>query len=250
VNDGAEAGWYEVPSLPGHEAWWDGTKWNQSSLRQKSTYAVSQPQLAPVQVEPNPGVPQGWYPDPTNANFQRLWDGRSWTTSIRPSESSASYPLVQQARGPAATTASPNFVNPRTIRMDVTRWVLIGSWAAALVGLLLPWVSATVFGTDISATGLDTDDGKLCGILLLLALAFGVLGFFKKPRAFVILSLLASLLIAVVAIYDTANGTRLISASGLQGVVHVGPGLYIVSLAGIVAVIANIVEFRKPSRRY
>jgi hypothetical protein len=33
----------------------------------------------------------GWHPCPSGLDQERYWDGRSWTSSVRPNSSSASY---------------------------------------------------------------------------------------------------------------------------------------------------------------
>lgn len=48
---------------------------------------------------------------------------------------------------------------------DASRWFQVGGLAAMAVGLVLAWAKAGPF----SVTGLDTDDGKLFGGILVLA---------------------------------------------------------------------------------
>jgi len=68
----------------------------------------------------------GWFPDPTNGNQWRWWDGRQWTDRV----------------APAASPAAPKRDASRSwLGMPVWGWVLI---AAALVTLtvVVPWLVA------------------------------------------------------------------------------------------------------------
>ena len=43
--------------------------------------AIEPTPIAPI---PSPGVPAGWYPDPSGGPSQRYWDGNAWTESTAP----------------------------------------------------------------------------------------------------------------------------------------------------------------------
>ncbi len=57
----APPGWYDVPSIPGHEAFWDGSQWVESSLRPKSAV------MAPVEQSPQPAPSTPTQSAPTDA---------------------------------------------------------------------------------------------------------------------------------------------------------------------------------------
>jgi hypothetical protein len=79
--------------------------------------------------------------------------------------------------------------------------IVLGGLALGVLGLLMTWVSAGF----ISASGLDTSDGKLYGVLLLVAGLFVVLWRRDLRSVFGIIALVFALLMEAVAVYDVVH---------------------------------------------
>ena len=79
-------------------------------------------------------VPAGWYPDPTDASWQRWWDGTGWTEHAVPAASASvvhsagTAPYAAHAQAPAAPSAP--------LRTDIqtnTVWI----WLVVLLPLVM-----------------------------------------------------------------------------------------------------------------
>ena len=84
-----------------------------------------------------PRAPAGWYPDPSDANVVRYWDGTAWTDLA----AAPSPPLpVNQ---PASSEPPPDQPAP-VVRENTGTWTRIGLWV--LVALVIGGI--TVFAID------------------------------------------------------------------------------------------------------
>ena len=122
----------------------------------------------------------------------------------------------------------------KTARITQRTWqnIVIGGLALGALGLILPWVSAGF----ISANGLDTSDGKLYGVVLLVTAFFVFLWRRRGSRVFGFISLVTAVGMAAIAVYDvvhvsTTHGPLGISASP-------GMGLVLDAIAGVGTAIA------------
>jgi hypothetical protein len=104
----------------------------------------------------------------------------------------------------------------------------------------LPWVSAGF----ISANGLDTGDGKLYGVLLLVTVFFVFLWRRRGSRVFGFISLVTTISMSAIAVYDVVH----VSASHGPFGISVSPGIGLVldAIAGVGTAIAiwKILRFR------
>jgi hypothetical protein len=71
--------------------------------------------------------------------------------------------------------------------MTPLRWINAGSLVCGTIGLFLSWASFGVF----SDSGIDTDDGKLFGVILILTALFGLWYVARVSRIAAVLLLLA-----------------------------------------------------------
>lgn len=138
------------------------------------------------------------------------------------------YPAQPLARKPPSSTP--------------LRWINIAALIGAAVGLLLTWGTATAGIFSISVSGIDTDDGKLFGAVLIVAVLltwWRVLRTNRLNGSFLIVAWLGLLAIGVFEI------VHLSSLHAPQGVLAlVGPGLYVDAAAAVVGVTTAVLDFR------
>lgn len=86
----------------------------------------------------------GWFPDPSNGNQWRWWDGRQWTDRVSPG---------------AAPAAPPRDANRSWLGVPVWGWVLVAA-ALATLTIFVPWLVAlgalTILVTGIVAIAAGT----------------------------------------------------------------------------------------------
>lgn len=94
-----------------------------------------------------PKAAPGWYPDPTQVDTQRYWDGANWTDQRAP------LPTPKQGGG-----------------YPVGGWVTgIGALVVA-IGLFLPYVDPDQFGRIAENTMIQHSEGIIVAVLALLAI--------------------------------------------------------------------------------
>jgi hypothetical protein len=187
----------------------------------------------------------GWYPDPTEANTMRFWNGTQWQGE-RTLMVSADTP---ENPAPAAQSPAPAGAAVLAMRtpMTPTSWLLFGGAALGAVGTLLPWEQdSTMIGTHITAGPASG------GVALLLGLLAAVvwtgwptrIGNLTKARRVGLTVLAACLTFFVFAKFaalghaqSSADASSTTSMFGNQPTITYGPGLglYLYS-AGMVAV--------------
>ena len=162
----------------------------------------------------------GWYQDPQGApGVLRWFDGSTWTEH---------------------TTAPPAKARGSRV-VDGVFWALLGSWILGAVSLILPWLSITVLSLTVSTKGIDTGDGKSYAVLLVIAAASWVLHIAKMGRSFMVLSLLTTMTMTGLALYDIVHVT------GTTFRVEVG--LYAAVAAGAIGMVAAALETRRAFAR-
>ena len=121
------------------------------------------------------------------------------------------------------------------------RWINIAALIGAAVGLLLTWGTATAGIFSISVSGIDTDDGKLFGAVLLVAVLltwWRVLRTNRLNGSFLIVAWLGLLAIGV---FEIVHFSSLHAPQGVLALV--GPGLYVDAAAAVVGVITAVLDF-------
>lgn len=125
-------------------------------------------------------VPAGWYPDPTDASWQRWWDGTGWTEHAVPA-ASASVPQATGAPYTAVYAQAPATLSA-PVRTDIqtnTVWI----WLVVLLPLvtlptifLIDWRGYLESSLDMSS--LDGANPMLPSVGMTLAsVAISVLGY-------------------------------------------------------------------------
>lgn len=121
-------------------------------------------------------VPAGWYPDPTDASWQRWWDGIGWTEHAVPAASASPQPQapVQPGAPAYAQTAYPQAPAAPTapLRTDIqtnTVWI----WLVVLLPLvtlptifLFDWRGYLESSLDMSSLGSANPMGPPVGMTL------------------------------------------------------------------------------------
>lgn len=125
--------------------------------------------------------------------------------------------------------------------------------AAAALGVVLPWVKVTApFLGSVSIAGLDTDDGKLVGLLAVIATALfaDVRWRNQRKRGQVLGAWITAGAGAAIAIYDWATVNDAVSGVNDDGVglATVGVGLYLSAGGLVVAAVAGFFAWRKMKR--
>lgn len=201
-------------------------------------------------------TPAGWFPDPYDATMLRWWDGARWTEHVSVPAAPVPPPVIAAPVQPGPPPAVPSaagaaaggpFAPPTTAPVVAAAnvagtssarhpsgIVLLVSGIVVAIAALLPWATASSFGVSITKNGTEGD-----GVLtLLLGIGIAVLGWMggaSRGRALSIGALVGAALVALIAIYDTADIARVAGESGFVSV-SVGIGLWITVLAGLVAV--------------
>lgn len=131
--------------------------------------------------------------------------------------------------------------------------LILGGIAAAIAGLFLPWITAAApFGGRIEITGLDTADGKLLlvGLVVLGWIAWRAVN--QPARQLFTTVLLGLILIGLMVFADYRRVVDWMTAinGGGFGRVHVGVGLYLCGggiSAAFSGVITRLAELRAGS---
>jgi hypothetical protein len=153
---------------------------------------------------------------------------------------------------PAGASVPPPAAAPLTARLatlPVEALMISGGIAAALAGLLLPWVTVVApFVGPISRTGLDTADGRTIGLLLVI-LGLVALWEHRAPGRWTRLALLVGFGTVAALVYvdhqDTVRRAADITFGLPTG--RVGIGVYLCgfgALTAAVAVLQRMATFR------
>ncbi|MDQ6782178.1 MAG: DUF2510 domain-containing protein [Actinomycetota bacterium] len=189
----------------------------------------------------------GWYPDPYEQAVERHWTGDHWGSETRPRAKAAvvATPAPAAVEPELAGMAERQTLKRRTLKRNAlwpTVSVVAGSVMA--VGSFLPWVTVSgTFGQHASVRGTSDGSGGWISFAFGLAIVAGGIVSFRRPRwvATVVVDL-AALGGCVLTIYEFAHLTSesgVLSANNSVGIyeVGVGPGLGLVAVAAVVALI-------------
>ena len=124
-------------------------------------------------------------------------------------------------------------------RLSSTQWTMIGALVLGVIGLLMTWVSAGI----ASVTGINTDDGKFLGVVILITagiLAWRVLRLSRLSGIVLIIAWLGVLGIAIAEIVHVT--TTHASLFGTTIDFSVGSGLYVNAIAAVVGLVAAILD--------
>lgn len=173
-----------------------------------------------------PSTPPGWYPDPDEPGRERYWDGSAWAVDVRPKG-------CREPQPPAAQVA-----RPARAPLPAAGWVALGAAALMIIGALGPWKKA--LGGVVTVSGTDGGGDGVYVIVMALVLAASVAGHYLRPAEWkgIVGALIAAFVVvtAVVDYGDIKSGAR----GPLRDTITAGWGLWLVGIAGVVAVIASV----------
>ena len=149
------------------------------------------------------------------------------------------------APGPAASS-SPSAVSNVPAggirRVTTPQWVEVGALVLSVVSLLMSWASAGI----LSVSGLNTQDGKIVGVAVLVVaglLAWRVFGRNAANATLVIIAWLAILGATVAEIVHLTTSHP--SVDGISFNVSVGTGLYLGAIAAVAGCLGSIQDLRQ-----
>lgn len=171
---------------------------------------------------PAPGVPAGWYPDPTQAHTQRYWDGAAWTEQRAP------------LQPPAAADES--------LSIPVSALVVLSGIIAAGVAVFLPYVDAGVV-TVTNNSLIQHAEGKIILVLALVA----ALALYRalNHKGWWISTGALGLVILAIAGYLGGNPPELVSASSNPFLApstetDPGVGIYLAGIGGLLIMFGGL----------
>jgi hypothetical protein len=121
------------------------------------------------------------------------------------------------------------------------RWINIAALIGAAVGLLLTWGTAVDGIFSISVSGIDTDDGKLFGAVLIVAVLLTWWRVLRTNRLNGSLLIVAWLGLLAIGVVEIVHFSSLHAPQGVLALV--GPGLYVDAAAAVVGVITAVLDF-------
>lgn len=124
--------------------------------------------------------------------------------------------------------------------VGVIAWAIVGAGLLTALAAFLPWVSGLITVNGIGTSDVGATDGIITLVLGALAAVLGVVSALIRKRSAIhpiagIVALLAGALIVIVAVVDIGS----VGDLAVLGV-HVGIGLWVTALAGIVMALVGI----------
>jgi hypothetical protein len=120
--------------------------------------------------------------------------------------------------------------------MTPLRWINAGALVLGAVGLLLSWVTIGI----VNVTGIDTDDGKFFGVILIITALLGLWYILRTNRVAAVLMLVGWIGLLSIATYEVVNVSTV--KVPLFGSVEAGTGLYLVAIAGVVGLMTATID--------
>jgi hypothetical protein len=140
-----------------------------------------------------------------------------------------------------ASASMPSSTRPRPTRLW---WATLAGLGVAVIGLFLDWATLTVpglttaevesaLGSGATATGIQTDDGKLVLVLAIIAAVALVLFLNTSSRPWTTVAGVATVALIAVSIYDQFNVPDFHPSKGVGA--SAGIGLYVCAVGGLMA---------------
>jgi hypothetical protein len=177
------------------------------------------------------GLPPGWWQDsnggwhPPNNDEER--SAKPEAASLMATETFASVERVP--------------VPSKRQGMTPIRGIYLAAVAGSFIGLLLPWGTASAGFASISIAGTSTSDGKLLGVVLLMAVAFSLLRLFRTRRYNGVISIILWCAIAAIAIYEIVH-LSITPFPASNVLAQVGAGLYVNAVAGVAGAVTALID--------
>lgn len=177
---------------------------------------------------PDPSVPAGWYPDPTQTATQRYWDGSAWT----------------EQRAPLAAPALPQQSAERTT-IEVSPRLVLGILGAiaAVIGTFLPHAESASLLHIAHNTLISTGDGL---IVIVLALGGGgaAVRDASKPSLSWSLIVIGVMLAGLGALEAQPDQLKVVNGLGQEVEATAGPGVWAVGIGGGLIALAGVARGR------
>lgn len=197
----------------------------------------------------DPRRERGWKRDPWRRFAGRYWDGSQWTEHVVNADKVAGVDPVPSTPPPAPVPPPPDQVptaGPSAGLSDEQRqgaYLILGGAGAVAVGCFLPWISITApFIGTVSKAGIEGDGVFFLAIAALIALfAFDLVR--KVPpnigrrRWGLGVLIAAAALLTALEVADITSRFADISGEELPVATSYGPGLWLVGIGVLVALV-------------
>jgi hypothetical protein len=175
-------------------------------------------------------------------------DGKWYAPESNP-DYLASLPSPPSATVPASAAPTAglqdkgqSFATPPARRLSVPQWCEVGALILSVIALLLPWASAGF----LSVSGLNTQDGKIVGVMVLVTGSLLAWRVARSGRANGVLVLIAWLAVLGVTVAEIVHVTTSHPQDGGLSInVSVGTGLYLGGIAAVVGVVTAAMDLRR-----
>jgi hypothetical protein len=215
----------------------------------------------------------GWYPDPTDANSIRYYDGSSWTehvqaasraeTSVGLTQPASTSPPTASGPAPLGTSGGPTSTGTVDGRSSTGHreaiWLVIA--AVMLAGVALPWLAGTDDGSlalagtfnEVASSRLPIDHSLQVALCAVAAIACIVLGFVRRAIAALITVLVCATAFAacvrngwwvlepIIATYRVEQG--LTGSIDIMNNILPGPGVVLPVIGALIGVLASLSMF-------
>lgn len=122
------------------------------------------------------------------------------------------------------------------------KWFGLGACVVALIGMFLKFVTAKVLFFSQSVTYIETDDGKIALVAIIIS---AVMMFIKKTKKFAMIPLIGGLGLTIYDGIDAIN--KLKDAAGSYGSVNLSVGFFVVVIGFVLALLLQFIKDNKIS---
>ncbi len=176
----------------------------------------------PAPPPPPPPMPAGWYPDRTQAQTQRYWDGQNWTDQTAP--------LAMPSAG--ASSTRPGY-NPAPLIMATVGAI------AAVIGCFLDAVDSQQVLTIANNSLIEIGGGWL---VIAIAVGLGISAYSRREQEGRQGGLVLGGIIIAVLAYAASQNAEVTNGLGQEVTTTPAEGIYAVGVGGLFFVIAGLTD--------
>jgi len=232
--------WYPPEVYPSNTAkgedWWQATdgRWYAPMFR-PDIRSVRPPdqEASDAGVGPTAAAPEAGAQTPTVITAPHNMP--TGATIPLQSHPQTSQPLVPPtSMEPPNQTAAPAtaFADGKRLGMSSVSWAHLAALVFSVIGLLLPWATASAPIGSINISGINSGPGKFLGLIVLLAAATAWWRLLRTNRINGVLSIILWAAIAVFSVAEIVHDNSVFAHA--PGITQVGVGLYLNAIAGFV----------------